>query len=159
MQGRAGCDRDDQRLVSDSARSPVKGFSSAKKMRAADTQSYLYIREASQKERVPATSNQLGHTGVGCSGSIPVLLMHALTKHRQRDGGEKLGQPWGEPKPHAQQPHQVGHSPRSSLHEEKTLENTASSSTVQGICWPAPSHHVDHNSNVTLPRSIPQPST
>lgn len=101
MQGRAGCDRDDQRLVSDSARSPVKGFSSAKKMRAADTQSYLYIREASQKERVPATSNQLGHTGVGCSGSIPVLLIHALTKHRQRDGGEKLGQPWGEPKPHA----------------------------------------------------------
>lgn len=89
-----------------------------RKMRAVDTHSYPYVRGVVQKERVPATSNQLGHPwGRGSVGSIPALLICPLTKHRQRDGGEELGQPRGEPKPHAEQPHQVHHSPRASLGE------------------------------------------
>ena len=61
---------------------------------------------------------------LGVTGSMPMLLVHLLTKNRQRDGGEELGQLWGDPKPHAEQPHQMGHSLRSSLHEEETLENS-----------------------------------
>lgn len=93
--------------------------------------------DAVRKERWLATPSHLGCPGGRVSaGSIPGLLIHPLTKHRQRDGGEELGQPRGEPKPHAEQSHQVHHSPRASLGEEEMPENTTSSSTLQGF-YPA----------------------
>lgn len=118
--------RDTKRLLSDSARSPEalsRGQDVTEKMRAVDTYSHPYIRETVWTERESTTSNQLGHAGGYWFSTSPAVL----TKHRQWDGAEELGQPWGEPEPHTEQPHQVGHSPRSSL------KNTAASSAVQGF--------------------------
>lgn len=110
------------------------------------------FRGSYSERRVPATTNQL--VMLAGTGSTPVLLIYPLTKHRQRDGGEELGQPWGEPKRHAEQPHQVGHSPRSSLGEEETLEDAATSWAVEGFSLAGRSHHLDPNSHVTLPRVL-----
>lgn len=99
--------------------------------------------------------------GEGSAGSVPDPLIRPLTKHRQRDGGEELGQPRGEPKPHAQQPRQVCHSPRSRLGGGDMLEDTATNSnkTLQSFCLAGPSHRLDPNSNGTLPRTLPEGSS
>lgn len=90
-----------------------------RKMRAVDTRSYPYVRGGCSERQGASHKQPVGpSSGMGGSAdSIPALLICPLTKHRQRDGGEELGQPRGEPKPHAEQPHQVRHSPRASLGE------------------------------------------
>lgn len=157
--GQIVTERDDQKAVSDSARSQIKRFCWAEKMKAADI--HIHVSGRLFRKKRCQQQQPVGPLGQywGDTRSIPVLLIHSLTKNRQRDGGEEVGQPWGEPKPHTEQPHHVGHSLRSSLHEEETLENTVTSLTIQGVCLVASSHHLDPNSNVTLPWSIPKHST
>lgn len=129
----------------------------AEKMRAAATYSQPYTREASQKERVSTTSNQLGPAGGSWfNTSAAETSAHQAQAHSPSTGSGIVVRSWASL---GESPSAMQNSPtkwatrRGPAYVMKRHWNTPLQ-PLKLCAWPTPSHPLDPNSNVTLPRSI-----
>ena len=129
----------------------------AEKMRAAATYSQPHTREASQKERVSTTSNQLGPAeGSWFNTSATETSAHQAQAHSPSIGSGMVVRSWASL---GESPSATQNSPtkwatrRGPAYVVKRHWNTPPR-PLKLFAWPTPSHPWDPNSNVTLPRSI-----